>query len=73
MQAHALVFLVHTGLRCGEFLALKWSDIDFESRIVTVNKNLSMVYDRDKDGVRIKHKKARIKCTKTASATALCR
>ena len=67
MQAHALVFLVHTGLRCGEFLALKWSDIDFESRIVTVNKNLSMVYDRDKDGVRIKHKKARIKCTKTAS------
>ena len=51
MQAHALVFLVHTGLRCGEFLALKWSDIDFESRIVTVNKNLSMVYDRDKDGV----------------------
>ena len=67
MQAHALVFLVHTGLRCGEFLALKWSDIDFESRIVTVNKNLSMVYDRDKDGVRIKHKKARIKCTKTAN------
>lgn len=67
MQAHALVFLVHTGLRCGEFLALKWSDIDFESRIVTVNKNLSMVYDHDKDGVRIKHKKARIKCTKTAS------
>ena len=67
MQAHALVFLVHTGLRCGEFLALKWSDIDFESRIVTVNKNLSMIYDRDKDGVRIKHKKARIKCTKTAS------
>ena len=67
MQAHALVFLVHTGLRCGEFLALKWSDIDFESRIVTVNKNMSMVYDRDKDGVRIKHKKARIKCTKTAS------
>ena len=67
MQAHALVFLVHTGVRCGEFLALKWSDIDFESRIVTVNKNLSMVYDRDKDGVRIKHKKARIKCTKTAS------
>lgn len=67
MQARALVFLVHTGLRCGEFLALKWSDIDFESRIVTVNKNLSMVYDRDKDGVRIKHKKARIKCTKTAS------
>lgn len=67
MQAHALVFLVHTGLRCGEFLALKWSDIDFESRIVTVNKNLSMVYDRDNDGVRIKHKKARIKCTKTAS------
>ena len=67
MQAHALVFLVHTGLRCGEFLALKWSDIDFESRTVTINKNLSLVYDRDKDGARTKHKKARIKGTKTAS------
>ena len=67
MQAHALVFLVHTGLRCGEFLALKWSDIDFESRTVTINKNLSLVYDHDKDGARTKHKKARIKGTKTAS------
>ena len=73
MQAHALVFLVHTGLRCGEFLALKWSDIDFESRIVTVNKNLSMVYDRDKDGVRINIRKHGIKCTKRQAATALCR
>lgn len=68
MQAHTLVFLVHTGLRCGKFLALKWSDIDFESRTVTINKNLSMVYDRDKDGARTKHKKARIKGTKTASS-----
>ena len=67
MQAHALVFLVHTGLRSGEFLALKWSDIDFESRTDTINKNLSLVYDRDKDGARTKHKKARIKGTKTAS------
>ena len=34
MQAHALVFLVHTGLRCGEFLALKWSDIDLKAELL---------------------------------------
>ena len=30
--AGLIVFLVHTGLRCGELLALKWSDIDFEGK-----------------------------------------
>lgn len=32
MHANAIVFLVHTGLRCGELQALKWSDIDFSKR-----------------------------------------
>ena len=27
-----IVFLVHTGLRCGELQALKWSDIDFRKQ-----------------------------------------
>ena len=66
-HANLIVFLAHTGLRCGELQALKWSDIDFCSKTVTVNKNLSMVCDRDRNGERKNHKKAKIKGTKTAS------
>ena len=33
--------LAFSGLRVGEALALTWSDIDFEARTLTVNKNLS--------------------------------
>ena len=66
-HANLIVFLVHTGLRCGELQALKWSDIDFCSKTVTVNKNLSMVCDRDRNGERKNHKKAKIKGTKTTS------
>ena len=57
-HANLIVFLVHTGLRCGELQALKWSDIDFCSKTVTVNKNLSMVCDRDRNGERKNHKKS---------------
>ena len=66
-HANLIVFLAHTGLRCGELQALKWSDIDFCSKTVTVNKNLSMVCDRDRNGERKNHKKAKIKGTKTTS------
>ena len=48
MHANAIVFLVHTGLRCGELQALKWSDIDFANKTVTVSKNLSMIVNRDR-------------------------
>lgn len=67
VHAQSLVFLVHTGLRCGEYLALEWSDIDFERKTVTVSKSLALVYDRDKSGKRLEHKTALIKDPKTAS------
>lgn len=31
-------FLLYTGLRRGELLALKWSDIDFKEKIIHINK-----------------------------------
>lgn len=37
-HANLIVFLVHTGLRCGELQALKRSDIDFCSKTVTVEQ-----------------------------------
>ena len=66
MHANAIVFLVHTGLRCGELQALKWSDIDFVNETVTVSKNLSMIVNRDRKPGQ-KHRNAKIKGTKTVS------
>lgn len=34
-----LLFAVHTGLRMGEQRALRWTDIDFERRIITVRRS----------------------------------
>ena len=48
--------------------ALKWSDIDFaKQNCYGEQKSVDGLRPRPKDGVRIKHKKAKIKGTKTAS------
>lgn len=33
-------FLLQTGLRTGELVGLKWSDIDFKNRILTINRSM---------------------------------
>jgi integrase len=43
------VFLLYTGLRLGEALALKWSDINFEKRTVDVSRTIVYIKDRSKD------------------------
>ena len=43
VHGNLIVFMLHTGLRCGELLALEWSDIDFESKTVSINKNLAKI------------------------------
>lgn len=44
----AFYMLFWTGMRVGEMLALTWSDIDFETRAITINKTLYRLnqYDR---------------------------
>lgn len=37
-------FLLQTGLRTGEMIGLKWSDIDFEKRTLTVNRSMEYRY-----------------------------
>lgn len=33
-------FLIHTGLRIGEAIALEWDDIDYDNQTITINKNV---------------------------------
>ena len=42
------VLLLHTGMRCGEMLALRWRDIDFENGLLRIEKSQSMAKNRDK-------------------------
>jgi len=46
-HGRVLVFLLGTGLRIGEALALKWDDVDFESANLQVNKTQIDVKDPD--------------------------
>lgn len=65
-HASLIVFMVHTGLRCGEVLALQWPDVDFERKTVTVNKSLTRVKDRGQGNDS--HKRINyVKSTKTES------
>ncbi|HHY0013828.1 TPA: site-specific integrase [Clostridioides difficile] len=43
-----------TGLRLGELLGLKWSDISFDDESLTVNRILQRVTEINKDGTREK-------------------
>ncbi len=40
----AVLLCLHTGLRLGELCALKWKDIDFGNRMVSVNQTVQRLY-----------------------------
>ncbi len=46
---YGMIFIMNTGLRIGEALALKWEDIDFKKKIVFVIKNVEEAKDRKSD------------------------
>lgn len=62
------LLLLYTGMRCGEMIALRWGDVDFEQGLLTIEKSSSVVKNRkqeaDKKYVRVegstKNQKARI-------------
>ena len=43
---YAFIFILNTGIRCGEALALKWENIDFDNRIVKIDSNVSSIKNR---------------------------
>ena len=42
-------FLIYTGLRIGEAIALEWADIDDENQTITINKNVIEVKSQETD------------------------
>lgn len=40
----AISTIIYTGMRGGELCALKWEDIDFDNKIITINKNIATYY-----------------------------
>ena len=49
-QSEFFIFMLNSGLRAGEAVALKYSDIDFQKSTMTVRRNIVRVKKRDKDG-----------------------
>lgn len=48
-----IIFLLNTGLRIGEALALRWSDVDFDRRHIKIRRNV--VYAQVRNGDDDKH------------------
>ena len=49
-QAEYFLFLLNTGLRAGEARALKYSDINFETRRMEISRNFTTTRTRDAEG-----------------------
>lgn len=47
--APVYIIMLHTGIRTGELLALTWSDVDFENRIIHVSSSVSLIKNRNAD------------------------
>ncbi|QHQ61996.1 tyrosine-type recombinase/integrase [Anaerocolumna sedimenticola] len=55
-HAPVFVLILNTGLRCEEVLALEFSDIDFDKKVLHVSKSVSIIKNRDENDVKIKLK-----------------
>ena len=49
-QAEFFIFMMNTGLRAGEALALKYSDFNYAKRTVLIRKNITSTKARDANG-----------------------
>ncbi len=58
------IFMLNTGLRLGEMLALQYKDINLNTKKVRVNKNLVAIDKRDKDGKKLIGKELKLQTPK---------
>lgn len=47
-ETMAILFCLNTGLRLGEVCALRWSDIDFDAKMLTISQTVQRVTQNDK-------------------------
>ena len=47
-----ILLCIHTGLRIGELCALKWSDINFNAKMLSINKTMIRTYTKE-DGSKL--------------------
>lgn len=40
------MFLLYSGIRCGELLSLRWKDVNFQQRVLTIEKSRSVAKNR---------------------------
>lgn len=45
-----ILLCIHTGLRIGELCALKWKDINFATKLLSIDKTMIRTYTRDEGG-----------------------
>ena len=64
-QGIFFIFMLNTGIRLGEALATKYSDIDFETGVYHINKTVTAVKERDENGKSTGKKKRYIQTPKT--------
>lgn len=64
---YGMILILNTGIRLGEALALKWGDVDFNNKTLTVDKNFVMAVDRSKSEHNNKRTLIKQNSTKTQS------
>ena len=57
-------FILNTGLRIGECMALKWEDVNYNNKTLKVNKSVTIYYERD-NNINKTTKKQHVGNTKT--------
>ncbi|MEE1011804.1 MAG: tyrosine-type recombinase/integrase, partial [Acutalibacteraceae bacterium] len=67
-QAEFFIFMLNTGIRAGEALATRYSDIDFNTGVYKINKTAVNVKERDKNGKSTNTRKRIIKTPKTKNS-----
>lgn len=70
-QGEFFLFLLYTGLRCGEATSLKYSDVDFDACTVNVCKNAVNVKARDASGKATGKRNRNVASVKTATSKQL--
>ncbi len=62
-----ILLSLYTGMRIGEICALRWSDINLEERLISVNHTLQRVYRKNLDG----HGQSKLLLTSPKSKTSV--